>query len=99
MPVGYADGWPRVAAKGAKVRINGTLYPVIASVSASHTIVEPGSDAARQGAGGPPVKAGDVATIFDATDGSRPEDVSAACGASVYDIAMHLGALLPRRVM
>jgi hypothetical protein len=39
-----------------------------------------------------------MGTIFDATDGSRPEDVSVACGASVYDIAMHLGALLARRV-
>src|SRR5258706_3439022 len=40
LPVGHADGWPRMAAKGAKVRINGELFPVIASVSASHCIVE-----------------------------------------------------------
>ena len=45
------------------------------------------------------VEVGDVATLFDWTDGSRPEDVAAACGASVYDLTMHLGALLRRTVV
>ena len=91
LPVGHADGWPRVAAKGAKVRIGAGLYPVIASVSASHTLLEIGPQQA--------VQIGDVATLFDWNDGSRPEDVAASCGASVYDLTMHLGALLPRRVI
>jgi alanine racemase len=91
LPVGHTDGWPRVAAKSAKVRINGELYPVIASVSASHCIVEVGSEEK--------VKIGDLATFFDAQPGSRPEDVSEACGASVYDLTMHLNPLLPRRIV
>lgn len=91
IPVGHADGWPRVAAKGAKVRINGDLYPVIASVSASHSIIEVGSEEK--------VKIGDIATFFDAQPGSRPEDVSESCGASVYDLTMHLNPLLPRRII
>jgi alanine racemase len=91
LPVGHTDGWPRVAAKGAKVRINNQLYPVIASVSASHTIVEIGAEQT--------VKAGDVATMFDWVNGSRPEDVATTCGASVYDLLMHLNPLLPRYVM
>jgi alanine racemase len=91
LPVGHADGWPRDAARGAKVRIGARLYPVIASVSASHTIVEVGPEQT--------VQAGDVATFFGWEDGSRPEDVNAACGASVYDLTMHLNALLPRRVL
>jgi alanine racemase len=90
LPVGHADGWPRIAAKGARVRINGVLYPVIASVSASHTIVEIGAE--------PAVRIGDVATLWDWEEGSRPEDVAVACGASVYDLLMHLGGHLPRRV-
>ncbi len=89
LPVGHADGWPRVAAKGAKVRIGDQMYPVIASVSASHTILEIGRD--------PRVQIGDVATLWDWQDGSRPEDVAVACGASVYDLLMHLGGHLPRR--
>jgi len=91
IPVGHADGWPRLAAKGAKVRINGDLYPVIATVSASHSIVEIGAEEK--------VRIGDVATLFDAQSGSRPEDVSEACGASVYDLTMHLNPQLPRRIV
>src|SRR6266852_7564995 len=91
LPVGHADGWPRTAPKGAKVRINGDLYPVIASVSASHCIVEIGPQER--------VKIGDPATFFDAQPGSRPEDVSESCGASVYDLTMHLNPLLPRRLV
>ena len=91
LPVGHADGWPRTAPKGAKVRINGDLYPVIAAVSASHCIVEIGKEAR--------VKIGDVATFFDGQTGGRPEDVSEACGASVYDLTMHLNPLLPRRMV
>ena len=91
LPVGHADGWPRIAAKGAKVRIGDNLYPVIASVSASHCILEIGAEER--------VKIGDTATCFDWQPGSRPEDVSQACGASVYDMTMHLNPLLPRRIV
>jgi alanine racemase len=91
LPVGHADGLPRVAAKGGRVRIGGALYPIIASVSASHTIVEIGPE--RR------VEIGDEATLFDWTSGSRPEDLAAACGASVYDLTMHLNPLLPRRLV
>jgi alanine racemase len=90
VPVGHADGWPRSAAKGARVRIQDSLYSVVA-VSASHTIIEIGPE--------PRVKIGDVVTLFDWKEGSRPEDIAAACGASVYDQLMHLSALLPRKVL
>ncbi len=88
LPVGHADGLPRDAARGAKVRINGSLFPIVASVSASHTIVELGAERRAD--------VGDVATYFDWTDGSRPEDFGAACKTSVYDLTMHLNPLLPR---
>jgi len=90
LPVGHADGLPRNAAKGGRVRIGGAMYPIVASISASHSIVEIGSQ--------PRVSIGDVATIFDAQDGSRPEDLALSCSSSVYDLTMHLHADLPRRV-
>jgi alanine racemase len=91
LPVGHADGLPRSAAKGGRVRIGDAMYPMIASVSASHSIVEIGSEAR--------VAVGDVVSIFDAREGSRPEDLAASCGSSVYDLTMHLHADLPRRVI
>jgi alanine racemase len=91
LPVGHADGLPRVTAKGGRIRIGRALYPIVASVSASHTIVEIGAE--RR------VEIGDEATLFDWTGGSRPEDLAVACGASVYDLTMHLNPLLPRRVV
>jgi len=91
LPVGHVDGLPRNAPKGGRVKIGGRVYPVVASVSASHSIVEIGDE--------PRVAIGDVATYFDAEDGSRPEDFAASCDASVYDLLMHLHADLPRRVV
>ncbi len=91
LPLGHADGLPRVATKGGRVRIGAALYPLIATISASHSIVEIGPE--------PRVAVGDVATFFDAQDGSRPDDLAAACGSSVYDLTMHLNPLLPRRVL
>jgi alanine racemase len=91
LPVGHADGLPRVAAKGGRVRIGAASYPIVASVSASHCIVELGAE--------PRVQIGDVATLFDDQEGSRPDDLAAACGSSVYDLMMHLNPLLPRRLL
>jgi alanine racemase len=91
LPVGHADGLPRLAAKGGKVRIGGHLFPIVATVSASHCIVELGRE--------PAARIGDIATIFDWDDGSRPEDLAAGFGGSVYDLLMHLNPLLPRRTV
>jgi alanine racemase len=91
LPVGHADGLPRAAAKGARVRINGQLFPIVATVSASHCIALLGPE--------PRARIGDVATLFDWEDGSRPEDLAAGFGGSVYDLLMHLGPLLPRRIL
>lgn len=91
LPAGHADGLPRAASKGGRVRIGDESYPIIASVSASHSIVKIGPESS--------VRVGDQATFFDWREGSRPEDMAAACGCSVYDLTMHLNALLPRRVV
>jgi alanine racemase len=91
LPVGHTDGLPRGVAGKAKVRIGDSLYPIVASVSASHTIVEIGPEKT--------VEIGDEVAIFDWRDGSRPEDLAKSSGASVYDLTMHLNPLLPRRIV
>ena len=92
IPAGHADGYPRAAVKGCQVLIRDRLYPVIAAVSASHTIVELGDQRT--------VDVGDVVTLVGP---DRPEitpnGVAQRAGVSVYDILMHLSALLPKQVV
>ena len=92
IPCGHADGYPRGATKGCQVLIRDRLYPVIAEVSASHTIVELGAEKT--------VEVGDEATLVGP---DRPEvtpnEVAKRAGVSVYDVLMHLSALLPKRAV
>jgi alanine racemase len=89
LPVGHSDGYPRKAVEGGRVLINGSTFPVIGAVSASHCIVELGDEPAAQ--------VGDVATLLGPDDPAiQPNNVSEAIGVSVYDILMHLSPELPR---
>ena len=89
LPVGHTDGYPRKAVNGARVLINGALYPAIGAVSASHTIVELGDE--------PTVSIGDVATLLGPDDPAiRPNALAAATDRSVYDVLMHLSPVLPK---
>jgi alanine racemase len=92
LPVGHTDGYPRRAVDGGSVLIGSRTYPVIGAVSASHTIVEVGSD--------PTVSVGDVATLLgpDVPE-IDPNRLSTETGVSVYDIFMHLNPALPRVVV
>ncbi len=90
LPVGHSDGYPREAVNGARVLINGSLYPPVGAVSASHTIVELGES-------DPQVRIGDVATLVGPDHPEiHPNAVATRTGRSVYDILMHLNAGLPR---
>ncbi len=88
LPIGHADGWQRGAASCAKVRIRGELHPVVASVSASHSLVNLGPETG--------VEIGDEAVIFDVREGSRADDIHSACGVSTYDLLMHISPQLRR---
>lgn len=92
IPAGHADGYPREAVEGCRVLIGGRTYPVIGAVSASHTIVEVGAEER--------VEVGDRAVLVgpDHPD-VHPNAVAEAAGVSVYDVLMHLGDGLPRRVV
>ena len=92
LPTGHTDGFPRTAVDGGRVLIGQETYPVIGAVSASHTIVELGSE--------PTAAVGNVATLIgpDAPE-IDPNWLSAETGVSVYDVFMHLNPLLPRVVV
>lgn len=98
IPLGHSDGYPRQAVEGARVLINGALYPPIGAVSASHTVVElgPESDTGAE----PPVRIGDVATLVGPDHPEiHPNALATRTGRSVYDVLMHLSARMPRVVV
>jgi len=91
LPVGHADGYPRRAVDGCEVLIDGRLYRVIGAVSASHTIIEVGSERT--------VEIGDEATLVGPEHTAvHPNTIAERAGISVYDVLMHLSARLPRLV-
>ena len=92
LPVGHSDGYPREAVKGARVLINGRLYPPVGAVSASHTIVEVGDTE--------DVRIGDVATLMGPDHPEiHPNAIATRTGRSVYDMLMHLNGALPKVVL
>lgn len=92
IPIGHSDGYPREAVQGAKVLINGGLYPPVGAVSASHTIVALGEE--------PSVRIGDVATLLGPDHPEiHPNGIATRTGRSVYDILMHLNGALPKVVL
>ena len=91
LAIGHADGYPRTAVKGAEVLIGNRLFKAIGAVSASHTILELGSDQV--------VRVGDIATLIGpGHDAIHPNEVASRSGTSAYDRFMHLSAGL-RRVL
>ncbi len=91
LPVGHADGYPRGSVNGCVVWSAGRTYPVVGAVSASHTIIELGAE--------PSVRVGQEGVLIgpDHPD-VHPNAVADRAGVSVYDVLMHLGARLPRRI-
>jgi len=92
LPIGHSDGYLRKAVNGVRVLINGTLYPVIGAVSASHTILEIGERAT--------VQIGDLATLVGPDHPEiHPSHISSITGDSVYDVLMHMSSRLPKVVV
>ncbi|HMQ07639.1 MAG TPA: alanine racemase [Saprospiraceae bacterium] len=91
LPVGHSDGYPRKAIEGAKILIGEKIYPVIGAVSASHCIVNLGSDTN--------VRTGDIAILVGPDHPEiLPNEVSNLAGISVYDLLMHMNPTIPKVV-
>ncbi len=86
LPIGYADGFPRILSNKANVKIHGKICPVIGRVCMDMIMADV-TDIANSGES---VKAGDVAVIFDeelVTDDARK------AGTIIHEI---LSEILPR---
>ncbi|MGH7713171.1 MAG: alanine racemase, partial [Gemmatimonadaceae bacterium] len=89
LPVGHVDGYPSGAVKGCEVLIGERVYPVIGTVSASHTIIALGTEST--------VKVGDVATLVGPDHPAiHPNEVAKRAAWSEYNMFMHLNPLLKR---
>lgn len=90
LPIGYSDGYPYQAAQKGEVIIGGRRWPIIASVSANHTMVN------VTGAEG--VKIGDEAVMMGKQGEAEitAEELAAWAGSSVYKIVIEMNPLLPR---
>lgn len=92
LPIGHVDGYPSGAIKGCDVLIGQSVYPVIGTVSASHTLVALGPETS--------VKVGDIATLVGPDHPAiHPNEVAARAGWSEYNMFMHLNPLLARHVV
>jgi alanine racemase len=92
LPVGHVDGYPSHAVDGCEVLINGALYRVIGTVSASHTVIEVGAE--------PKVRVGDIATLVGPDSPAiHPNEVAKRANWSEYNMFMHLSPNLRRKVV
>lgn len=94
VPVGYADGIPRVA-QGATVQINGGRHPVVGRVAMDQLVVAlEGPASGNDGA----VTVGDLVTVFgDAGTGApTADDWGTASGSIGYEVVTRIGSRVIR---
>ncbi len=91
LPVGYSDGWPQQTVNACSVLVRGRRYPVIASVTSNHSLIEVGSE--------PIVQEGDEAVLFGESEEGAIEahEVSSVTNRSVYSLLMGVNPLLSSR--
>ena len=90
LAVGHVDGYPTGAVKGCEVLANGRLYPVIGTVSASHTLISLGPEQT--------LRVGDEVTLVGPDHPAiHPNEVAKRSGWSEYNMFMHLSPKLAKR--
>ena len=94
IPLGYADGVPRVAT-GGPVRINGRTYPVVGRIAMDQMVVDLGQDASV--AGGTSVLGAEAVLFGTGNDGGpTADDWADAAGTINYEIVTRIGPRVPR---
>jgi alanine racemase len=92
LAVGHVDGYPTGAPNGCEVFAGGRLYPVIGTVSASHTLISLGADQS--------LRVGDDVTLVGPDHPAiHPNEVAKRAKWSEYNMFMHLSPKLDRRVV
>ena len=92
LPIGHTDGYPPTAVNTCQVLIRDRLYPVVGTVSCTHTIVEIGDERS--------IDVGDVATLIGPDAAAiDPQTVADKAGVRFLSIITKLNSRLPRIVV
>lgn len=99
IPLGYADGVPRVAT-GGPVRVNGRTYPVVGRIAMDQMVIDlgPGAHKDFDGAEIPGSALGATAVLFGdgAKGGPVVEQWAAAAGTLNYEVVTRISPRVPR---
>jgi alanine racemase len=99
IPLGYADGIPRVAT-GGPVRVNGVTYPVVGRIAMDQMVIDlgPGARAGFGEAEIPGSALGATAVLFgNGRDGGpRVEQWAEAAGTINYEVVTRISQRVPR---
>lgn len=95
IPLGYADGVPRVAT-GGPVRVDGVTYPVAGRIAMDQMVIDLGG---REVSDGGKSLLGAEAELFGngADGGPTADDWARAAGTNNYEIVTRISARVPRR--
>lgn len=87
LPIGYADGFPRLAGGSYAMGLNGQTVPITGRVCMDQTMLDvTGTDA----------KVGDVVTVFGGTGAHSADALAKATSTINYEIVCDVGERVPR---
>jgi alanine racemase len=93
IPVGYADGVPRIAT-GGPVRVAGTTYPVVGRIAMDQMVIDLG----RMGPTGVDLLGAEAELFGDGAEGGpTADDWARAAGTINYEIVTRISPRIPRR--
>lgn len=90
VPLGYADGLPRIASNAAQVLVRGTRRPVVGRISMDQLVVDLGDGGAD---------AGECVTLFGPGGAGEPtvDEWAAWAGTIAHEVVTGIGARVPRQ--
>ena len=95
VPLGYADGVPRVAT-GGPIRVAGVNYPVVGRIAMDQMVIDLGP--LHVSAGGTSLLGAEAVMFGDGADGGPTvEDWARAAGTNNYEIVTRISPRVPRR--
>ncbi|MFG1610387.1 alanine racemase [Actinoplanes sp. NPDC049265] len=90
IPVGFADGLPRLLSNRGQVLIRGRRFPIAGAVGMSHAVIDCGDT---------DVRPGEQVTLLgsDNAEEVSAEELASRCGRTVYELVTGIAPGIPRR--